>query len=594
MYGRDTQRVIQVLPEQSVQIADINILSGCIGDVIKVNFADYNEGEKVVISGLANEDQIYETSSFNLALTEAGIQTIEIISVRKNNCETQITNESVNIETFAPVEILSVNRICDELGSKYTLEVEISGGNLNDPIEFEGPDFINPTFAGNLVFVRDLDPSKSYTFKFNRGILCDDFELQLEPFSCECVFDVGSAIDTFFIGCQGEFFDLTDVFSTSDGFTSVTDTAILVLHDIEDEASLGNVVAVFPFGTEFITNSFENFISSNQYYLSLVGIRKFELPKIDLSDYPSLSLKGAEECLSIVKGVPVKWHGSKINISGPTIVCENAYNEIFISSGIGDGADLKVDILGLSKDNYTFDVANNRLYVHFVNEDQDVVPINISASSFHVDSVGGKRIETECNSTIEYIVQIDRSHIAPDTSAVILWPGNIFASTDTLDGICYRWGRTITNADGFEEEYFENGDERFYYASEDQVDGISERRQIWVETYFCDDNVCGTRNIFNGNFPIGSIEGELSDSDIIISPNPFFGEKNLKIQNYYYGEVDLTVYDILGRQFYKDNWVKNGFIANKNLNLSTIPKGIYFVKIDLGLAFSKTIKISKF
>ncbi len=590
--SRVSERSIEVLESPSARFASINILSGCIGDVIEIRFDDYVEGDKVTIDGLGDEPLVYETGSFNLILDEPGTQVLSILSVENANCESIIEGESVEVETFAPVEVVNVSRICNDVGDLFELEIQIDGGDLGSPITVASDSTFDFTIAGNFVFIRDLSPDENYTFSINRGILCDPEEIVVTAAPCECGFNPGSAIDSFFIACQGDFLELESYFELSASFNENTDTAFFVLHDIEEEGFLGNVVSVYPLEQEFITNNFDGFVTNTKYYLSLVGVRKFELGNIDLDDPTSISNSGIEQCLSVSAGLPVIWHGSDVEIFGPSIVCENAYNEIFISSGIDQGATLIINVEGLDEENYTYDAAENKLFVHFVNDLDESIPINIIASNTYFDSIRNEMIETTCTSSEIFIVDIDRSHVAPDTSNVILWPGNIFTSTDDREEVCYRWGRTTVLADAIETEYFEDGEERFYYATEDQVLGLGERRQIWVETYFCDDDVCATRNIFNGEFPIGSGISKDEEKNILIYPNPSDGSMHVRIENELFGSISIEVFDLLGRQFRKENWSKNGVVLNKPLNLSSLPKGIYFVKIDLDSIYSETIKIS--
>ncbi|GLR16670.1 T9SS type A sorting domain-containing protein [Portibacter lacus] len=573
---RSTIREINVVEAPDVKFSDVNFTLGCLGEVISIRFEDFDFGEKVTIQ-FGDEIKTYETDIINLFLSEIGTIPLRIIRVSNSICEKVVTDQLININVIEPLKIESRSFKCDDNGL-YTLTLETSGGSSSASILSTIPGVQN----GDNYVISGLNPNMDFSFTMSRGEFCNPLDVYQPLVSCNCIFEPGTMKQTFFLGCAGEYYDITDVYSGSDVVNSLLDTAVYILHDGLLEKTLGKVYEVYPITQTFITNNFEDYIPNKNYILSVVGIRKFDFFNLDINDKGSLSFKGVEDCFSVSNGIPVIWHGSEISISGPDEVCGNAYNEIFVSAGIGDGAELSITIPGLTQENYTFSETDGKLYVHFVNGNELQVPIDIVATTYHSDVIYDDLYETTCVSDVNYLVNINQENISPDTSKVILWPGGIFASTDTLDNICYRWGKTtrVTNSI-VEDTLFEGANERFYFADMNDVEGLNERRQIWVETYYCDDPTCVTRNIFNGEFPI-SFQGGRSESGMTIFPNPGRGLFNLKMNNDYIGEVGIVVYDIRGRQIHKSSFMKNGLIVNKGLDLLEIPRGVYIVSTIFG------------
>lgn len=583
---------ITIIESPDIKFADVNLSGGCVGETIKIFFDNYDEGDKVFVSGINGTVNIYETDHFNLLITEAGPQEIEIVSVKNGICESPISNQKLVINGFEPLQVELQAQVCNSVGDKYRLEIKFEGGDINKDVEVEGFSWF--VINDEVIVIEDLDPNQDYNIEIKRGNVCESVALFFPAFSCSCTFEVGSVNPTvdYFVGCATEAFDVSEAFSISPSFNVNTDTAFYMLHSLENGDKLGKVVAVYPYDVNFITNDFAEFVTNETYFLSLVGIRKFKLFEFDFDDYSTFSFKDIDDCLSIIGGFPVIWHGSDVVISGPTSVCNNAYNEIFVGSGIDDGATIDIDVFGLDANNFSFDPAINRLYVHFVNEEFSQVPISITATTNHSDVLYGQEIETTCKSTGEYLVKLNQELRSPDTSNVIMWPGYIFASTDTTQGVCHRWGYT-RNANGEEiEEILQDREGRFYFGERELVELLSERTQIWVETYYCDENSCATRNLFNGDFPIG---GSIDDSPYGLNfyPNPGQGEYFLDIEGAFYGEVSYRIYDMYGRQFYEDNFTKNGIIAKKGINLSSIPNGMYFIEVFFNDQKLKTTKFSK-
>lgn len=585
---RFVTREMNIVGAPEVSFADVNFLVGCAGEAITINLSGFDIGEKVTVL-VDGEEKIYETDQFDVFLSEPGSYEISIVQVANQFCEIAIADQKLTIEIIEPLSIDQRIVTCDDDNGTYTLTLVTSGG--------EDGAFLNSSLGGiqngdNLV-IDNLDPNFGFQFNVWKGDFCNPIEVVQPVVSCNCLFNQGELNDEVFIDCAGEFFDISDLFIGTDANNPITDTLLYVLHDGVEERSLGTVYNMYPITQNFITNDFIDYIPNKRYTLSVVGIRKFDFFNLSADDFSVFDFRGEEDCFSVSLGVPVIWHGAKVSISGPSEVCENAYNEIFVSSGIGDGAEIDIVIPGLTNDNYAFDQTDGKLYVHFVSGTDSQVPIQITSTTMHQDIIRDELVETTCISSVDYDVNIDEAHSAPDTSGLILWPGGIFASKDTSENICYRWGKTTrVNNSLVEDTIFAGANDRFYYADLDDVEGLNERRQIWVETYFCDDTLCATRNIYNGLFPI-SLGVDLIESGMDIYPNPTDGWTNFSINNAYIGGVEILIYDIRGRQLVNTNFDKSGFVSKKSLDLDFLPSGMYVVRVVYGKEYSFIEKLIK-
>ncbi|GAB4126317.1 MAG: hypothetical protein OHK0045_18820 [Raineya sp.] len=66
---------------------------------------------------------------------------------------------------------------------------------------------------------------------------------------------------------------------------------------------------------------------------------------------------------------------------------------------------------------------------------------------------------------------------------------------------------------------------------------------------------------------------------LTLSPNPFKDRVQMTLQGRYTGEVQLLVYDNLGRMFVNNKFNKETLFYQENIILETFPQGIYYFKI---------------
>lgn len=82
-----------------------------------------------------------------------------------------------------------------------------------------------------------------------------------------------------------------------------------------------------------------------------------------------------------------------------------------------------------------------------------------------------------------------------------------------------------------------------------------------------------------------NIETEITQNNLEIYPNPANDELSIKLSNNETGMVSLTILDASGQII-----VEKTFTDKINLNVSSYPGGIYFVKINTG-TFNEVRKI---
>ena len=124
---------------------------------------------------------------------------------------------------------------------------------------------------------------------------------------------------------------------------------------------------------------------------------------------------------------------------------------------------------------------------------------------------------------------------------------------------------------------FENGD---------PITGLAlDTTYFWsVDSVNCFGTTVGPVWSFTTNEALSVVEEEIEVFSV--SPNPVSDILNIKSVN----EIDsVLVYDLLGKQVANFN---NNNIDNKSVNLSSLPQGLYLVKITSGDK-SQTIKVAK-
>jgi len=148
--------------------------------------------------------------------------------------------------------------------------------------------------------------------------------------------------------------------------------------------------------------------------------------------------------------------------------------------------------------------------------------------------------------------------------------GTTYKDTLNLDPGCYKIEFLDSGEDGL--SFFANNDGNGYIRTRRvggaQLDGFNANFGDKLIHYF--------------TVGYGVSIGENTLSNIEVFPNPSNGLFNISIDGYG-NNVELTVYDALGREI--QNHYVNGtdYLVNTQINIENAEKGIYFIKISNGI-----------
>lgn len=109
---------------------------------------------------------------------------------------------------------------------------------------------------------------------------------------------------------------------------------------------------------------------------------------------------------------------------------------------------------------------------------------------------------------------------------------------------------------------------------QDVVERPSGSKIVHIDVYIDQPNV---EDCYETSVP------DLYDSGIFkVYPNPNQGIFNLEIDYLYKGEnIRIAIYDLTGKKMYFSNVLANDTQFTLELNLSTIPKGVYFIQVKV-------------
>jgi hypothetical protein len=88
-------------------------------------------------------------------------------------------------------------------------------------------------------------------------------------------------------------------------------------------------------------------------------------------------------------------------------------------------------------------------------------------------------------------------------------------------------------------------------------------------------NYCGGLNFYSSTKPIG-IKEFSSDDGIVVFPNP--GNENIIVKNENAENISVEIFDVEGRRIL----TRTAFESVLSINVSSLAKGIYILKIDAG------------
>lgn len=94
--------------------------------------------------------------------------------------------------------------------------------------------------------------------------------------------------------------------------------------------------------------------------------------------------------------------------------------------------------------------------------------------------------------------------------------------------------------------------------------------------------------------PPSADQEKLNEKSVSIFPNPTEGQVQVTIDNNYFGEIGISIFDALGRQLQPTKlFEKNNIKFHFNIDLTDLANGVYFVKINQGreLGVSQVLRL---
>jgi hypothetical protein len=176
---------------------------------------------------------------------------------------------------------------------------------------------------------------------------------------------------------------------------------------------------------------------------------------------------------------------------------------------------------------------------------------------------------------------VDGSIEAPELSNIILWPGNIVASTS--DGPCYQWG--FTNKFGiFEFNIIEGANDKYFFSDEALTQSILQERSYFVaifDTPNCEFSLqnCNSIIFFNETLKPGLKESDIDNFSIDIAPNPNDGTFRFELRGDYKGDYRIDVMSDIGQRVRNYTVSKQYDRSITDMNLSDLTEGLYFIVI---------------
>ncbi|MFM2393920.1 MAG: Secretion system C-terminal sorting domain, partial [Bacteroidota bacterium] len=228
----------------------------------------------------------------------------------------------------------------------------------------------------------------------------------------------------------------------------------------------------------------------------------------------------------------------------------------------------------------------------------------------------GEKLSCSSETTISLNVK-EESTIDISTNKFYRYPGDIFATDDTLLNHCHQFGYNITMADGvLSNDYLIDNEttlpklaknERALLAKGwDQLDELDKfKTYLWVDIYekqgntckydTTDATACYARKYYNSEtIPSNAIRSEITDVVTNIYPNPFQNELSIFLDGSWAGPVSIKFVDITGREHFSHQFVKPAIDHLETLHTTTLPNGIYIMTVKSNGHTFITHKVVKF
>lgn len=450
--------------------------------------------------------------------------------------------------------------LCDDSNENYIMKYKLRGGDNVFSLITQG----EAEIVGGDTLITNIRPSgEAFSIMLNSGETCGDFEVS-EMYECACDINAGAMPGSSFSNCQDATIILDHDITNLN--TRGIDNLLFVLHaDPNPGESIENILS-WSDKPEFDLPGIE-FVDSLLYVSAVVGPYNVNTDSLDLD---------VSSCKNITPGTPVEWiSNDKFNIAGKTEVCAFEQNRMYTieNDSIKDGSQPN----WVLKDNSgAFIEAQNseRIFLSFIGN---------ATSTLYYETNFRINDELSCITVDSIQIEVDPNESAEPESKIILWPGDILASTS--DGPCYQWG-SIPKFGDFRFNLFDGANEKYYY-SPVEIKGSELEDNTYFVAIFDSENCefslenCNSIIFYNsdGLLPGLSIK-DADDFNIELSPNPNDGFISIEISGSYKGLYKVEVFNEIGQILNDFQIDKYGNYHREEMDLSQQSEGLYFVVIS--------------
>ncbi len=104
-------------------------------------------------------------------------------------------------------------------------------------------------------------------------------------------------------------------------------------------------------------------------------------------------------------------------------------------------------------------------------------------------------------------------------------------------------------------------------------------KTYWIQVDGSAGGDTGTFYIYVSEWPLGVEKNNIGEINLKVIPNPNNGIANIKYSSPYNESLSLKIYDLTGKLLYVEQIQKNNQDLSYPVNLTNLPKGIYFVNL---------------
>ncbi|WP_235299135.1 T9SS type A sorting domain-containing protein [Portibacter marinus] len=539
----------------------------CRGETIETAISFVNaenasvEGQgSLNVPNSGNNMGVYRTSApVNQSLV------LKITRAQDGTCTNEVLLDSLVVNVLDIPKLTAIDTICDDKNEMYRGVYKITGGDgiytlLTPEIGIIDGDILTTKFLPSL---------QSFNYRIDSGPTCGEFQGSATA-ECKCTAAAGLMQSEEVEACQDEIVEVLHNKSSVD--KRPTDSILYVLHN-SDQNEIGAFYDV-SYDPIFTLPS-EELVDSQLYISAVVG--PFTIENFAINEV---------ECKAVSAGTPVRWFSKdEFKISGLLDVCAGEKNRMY---------KVTLDAKLKDRDNLFWETNDGSGFViESQSKERAYVTFPTASSSGKLYYQIDRKISNTkfCSSRDSVAITIDGTESAPEAADIILWPGDIFASTS--DGPCYQWGFVDRFANFSVELVGQNS--KFFFSPEAIGQGKLTDRAYFCATYDTPNcefsfNNCNSITFYNQNTLNGLVEGTQDDFVLGLSPNPNDGRMRLDILGNYKGIYKLELFSELGERVSSKVIDKTYVRSITDLDFSDVPKGIYFLRVQNELGHTQIIK----